>query len=229
MSPHSDPEPTHSQPTAHVVEAHVHGRYLVRVPSIPPPWPILIGFHGYGQDASEHLADLAAIPGIDAWLAVAVQALHPFYTRGDERVVASWMTRVDREHAIADNIAYVGRVLHDVRRRYVTMPPLVFCGFSQGGAMAYRAAAHYSCEGLIVLAADIPPDVASGPTAPLPPVLIGRGSRDPWYTESKEESDRRALDALGVRPEVCVFDEGHVWAAQFRQAAGHLLERLRRT
>lgn len=185
-----------------------------------------MGFHGYGQDASEHLSDLATIPGTDGWLVAAVQALHPFYTRNDERVVASWMTRLDREHAIADNIAYIGRTLHDVRRRYATMPPLVFCGFSQGGAMAYRAAAHYSAEGLIVLAADLPPDVASGPTAPLPPTLIGRGARDTWYTEAKQERDRQALEALGVRADVSVFDDGHVWAEPFRQAAANMLRRL---
>lgn len=185
-----------------------------------------MGFHGYGQDASEHLAEMAAIPGSDAWLTISVQALHPFYTRTSARVVASWMTRLDREHAIADNVAYVGRVLHDVRRRYVTMPPLVFCGFSQGVAMAYRAAAHYPADALIVLAGDIPPDVAAGPTAPLPQVLIGRGLRDLWYTEAKQEQDRKALEALGVRPEVCVFDDGHVWSEGFRRAAANLLQRL---
>jgi predicted esterase len=209
------------------VEARVHGRYLLRLPAAPPPWPVIVGFHGYGEDASDHLQELARLPGADRWLLVAVQALHPFYTRNDERVVASWMTRLDREHAIADNIAYVGRVLHDVRRRHATMAPLVFCGFSQGGAMAYRAAAHYSADGLIVLAADIPPDVAAGPTAPLPPTLIGRGTRDAWYTDAKQERDRQALEALGVHAEVCVFDDGHVWAEPFRRAAGTMLERLR--
>jgi predicted esterase len=226
MSPHSDSEGAQGQPVVHLVDARVHGRYLLRLPATPQPWPLIIGFHGYGEDASDHLQELARIPGTDRWLLVAVQALHPFYTRNDRRVVASWMTRIDREHAIADNVAYVGRVLHDVRRRHATMPPLVFCGFSQGGAMAYRAAAHYPADGLIVLAADVPPDIAAGPTAPLPATLIGRGARDDWYTEAKQESDRQALHALGVRPEFCVFDEGHVWAQPFRQAAAGMLERL---
>jgi len=134
------------------------------------------------------------------------------------------MTRLDREHAIADNIAYVGRVLHDVRRRYSTMAPLVFCGFSQGGAMAYRAAAHYAADGLIIGAADVPPDVASGPTAPLPPVVIGRGLRDEFYTEAKQESDREVLQALGVHAEFCLYDDGHVWTDTFREAAANLLK-----
>jgi predicted esterase len=204
----------------------VHGRYLVRPPAVAPPWPLLVGFHGYGEDAADHLRELVRIPGAADWLLVSVQALHPFYTRGDERIVASWMTRLDREHAIADNIAYVGRVLHDVRRRYATMAPLVFCGFSQGSAMAYRAAAHYPAEGLIIGAADVPPDVAAGPTAPLPPVVIGRGTRDSYYTEAKQARDQQALEALGVHPEFCVYDDGHVWAEPFRQAAANLLKRV---
>jgi predicted esterase len=226
MRPHSDSENTDRQLDVHVVEARVHGRYLVRVPAAPPPWPVLMGFHGYGQDASEQLAYLVAIPRSASWLMVSVQGLHAFYARGDQRVVASWMTSLDREHAIADNITYVGRVLHDVRRRYVTMAPLVFAGFSQGVAMAYRAAAHYPADGLIVLAGDVPPDVAAGPTAPLPPTLIGRGASDLWYPERKQQADRRTLEALGVHPDVCVFDDGHVWSEAFAQAAANLLERL---
>lgn len=204
----------------------MHGRYLVLAPAAAPPWPVLIGFHGYGEDAGEHLSQLARIPGSGEWLLVAAQALHPFYARGDERIVASWMTRLDRDHAIADNVAWVGRVVSDVRRRYDTRAPLVFCGFSQGGAMAYRAAAHYPADGLIVLAADVPPDVASGPTAPLPPVLVGRGTRDDWYTEPKQAADVATLRALGVQPAVCVFDGGHAWDDRFRAAAANMLRQL---
>lgn len=237
MSPHSDSEQGAEQPKSndvarvetpyvHLVATQVHGRYLASTPDVAPPWPVLAGFHGYGENAEDHLRELAAIPGAREWLLVAVQALHAFYTRNDERVVASWMTRLDREHAIADNLAYVGRVVGDVRRRYVTRAPLVFCGFSQGGAMAYRAAAKYPAEGLIILAADVPPDVAAGPTAPLPPVLLGRGARDGWYTEEKQAADVRALAGVGVQPEVCVFDGGHQWSDSFRDAAGTMLRRL---
>ena len=206
-----------------MVSATVHGRYLVRAPAQPPPWPLLVGFHGYGQDAADHLGELNRIPGAEEWLLVSIQALHPFYTRANDRIVASWMTRLDREHAIADNVAYVGRALGDVRHRYATRPPLVFAGFSQGGAMAYRAAARHPADGLIILAADVPPDVASGPAVPLPRVLIGRGLRDAWYTEDRQRRDVQALEALGVEAEMCVFDDGHVWTDAFREAARNVL------
>jgi predicted esterase len=206
------------------VEARTHGRYLVRRPETPPPWPVVVGFHGYGENAGDHLDALQTIPGTDAWLLVSVQALHPFYTRS-ERVVASWMTRDDRELAVADNVDYVGRVVARISVEQPTRPPFVFSGFSQGGAMAYRAAATYPSAGVLILAADVPPDVdAAG--KPLPPVLIGRGTRDAFYTDAKEAADRDALARLGTPFEICVFDGGHEFTDPFREAAAQFLRRL---
>ena len=211
----------------HTIEARTHGRYLVRTPAGPPPWPVLAGFHGYAESAGDHLGELAKIPGAGEWLLVAIQALHPFYARREERVVASWMTREDREHAIADNLDYVGRVLDRVRQDHRTRPTLVLSGFSQGGAMAYRAAAAYRADGLIILAADAPPDVIAERPVPLPPVLIGRGVRDDWYTEAKQVADIAALARLGVSVDVCVFEGAHEWTDEFRTAAAAMLRRVR--
>jgi len=92
--------------------------------------------------------------------------------------------------------------------------------------MAYRAAAHYRADGLIILAADVPPDVVTQPRVTLPPVLIGRGIRDDWYTEAKELTDVKALKNAGVHAESCVFDGGHEWTDSFRAAASTVLRRL---
>jgi predicted esterase len=204
------------------IEARTHGRFLVRVPDVAPPWPLLVGFHGYAETAGDHLDAVKAIPGTADWLLVSVQALHPFYTR-KERVVASWMTREDRALAIADNINYVGRVLGRVRSEYQTRDVLVFSGFSQGAAMAYRAAAHYRAAALIILAGDVPPDVVEERLVPLPPVLIGRGTGDEWYSEEKEAADRDALAKIDADVNVCVFDGGHEWTDTFRAAAAAVL------
>jgi predicted esterase len=204
------------------IEARTHGRFLVRVPDVAPPWPLLVGFHGYGETAGDHLEALKAIPGTADWLLVSVQALHRFYTR-KERVVASWMTREDRALAIADNIDYVGRVLGRVRSEYQTRDLLVFSGFSQGAAMAYRAAAQFRAAALVILAGDVPPDVVEERIVPLPPVLIGRGTRDEWYSEEKEAADRGALAKIDADVEVCVFDGGHEWTDTFRAAAAAVL------
>ncbi len=213
-----------TEPLVQIVEARVHGRVLVQRPSTPRPWPTLVGFHGYAEDAGIHLQALGGIAGLNRWLVVSVQALHPFYTR-QQRIVANWMTSQDREVAIADNVDYVGRVLDSLRGLYGEPRSLVFAGFSQGGAMAYRAAARYASAGVIVLAADVPPDVGAAGTT-LPPVLLGRGTADPWYTAEKHDADMETLSRLGVTVEPCVFEGGHEWGTPFYAAASRFLSAI---
>ena len=93
--------------------------------------------------------------------------------------------------------------------------------------MAYRAAVSYPAVGVIILAADAPPDALTGGRGSLPPVLIGRGTRDEWYTEAKEAADRAALARVGADVELCVFDGGHEWTDAFRGAAAAFLRRVR--
>jgi predicted esterase len=88
--------------------------------------------------------------------------------------------------------------------------------------MAYRAAAHHGADGLIILAADVPPDLAI-PLHPLPRVLLGRGTSDSWYTENKYEADLATLQRSGVDVMGCVFDGGHEWAPPFRDAVAQYL------
>jgi predicted esterase len=199
------------------IPATVHGRYLVRD---GPPERLVVGFHGYGEAAEAHMAELRQIPGIDRWTIAAVQALHPFYAGRTGMIVASWMTSLDRELAIEDNRAYVASVV-------AQFPPprqLVFLGFSQGAAMAYRAAAGSNAAGVIALGADVPPEIFEA-RPKLPPVLIGRGIREEWYTDEKLQQDLRFLrEATTV--DTCVYDGGHEWTAEFREAAGEFLARL---
>jgi predicted esterase len=207
------------------IEARTHGRYLVRMPHTGGRWPLLVGFHGYRESAATHMALLDQSPGAERWLLVAIQGLHRFYTKGGD-VVAGWMTKEDRELAIVDNIAYVGGVLDAVRAEFSPANVLVFAGFSQGSAMAFRAAAHFRADGLIVVGADVPPDVATGTPLPLPPVLYGFGRHDPLYTEELHAKDLARLQRLGVTVESVIFDGGHEITPEFLAVAGRTLARL---
>jgi predicted esterase len=208
--------------------ASVHGRVLVD--RATDPIGVLVGFHGYAQVAEDMLEQLGMIPGAERWTRVSIQALHPFYTRGDSKVVASWMTRQDRELAIADNIAYVESACTSelVHMEHKGFSPCVFVGFSQGAAMAYRAALRTSVRGagIVALAGDIPPDVKDVPSVAWPPVLIGVGDREEWYAGDKLESDLAYLREWSVRHDLVKFSGGHEWTDAFRSAVGEFLLRV---
>jgi len=200
------------------IETSVHGRFIHEDRGGDA---LLVGFHGYGEDAQAHFEQLQQIPGVDAWSVAAVQALHPFYTRSGT-VVASWMTSVDRELAIVDNINYVRRVLDSLPPRRT----LVFAGFSQGAAMAARAAAYAGpCAGLILLGGDVPPEIQTDERIVFPEILLGRGTRDEWYTEEKFRKDLSFLEGK-TRVTRCVFAGGHEWTGDFRTVAGEFLRRI---
>lgn len=207
------------------VETPTHGRYLVEVPEHSRA--TLVGFHGYQENAEIHLDVLRQVIGDRPVGLVSVQGLHRFYTRAGTEVVASWMTKEDRDLAIADNITYVRRVLAAVAQEDSLARPLIFVGFSQGVAMAYRAATSVQrpCDGVIALAGDVPPDVVPLASS-LPRVLIGRGTEDKWYSAEKSAADLAALRAAGANVTEHVFEGGHVWAPEFISRAGAFVDEL---
>ena len=176
------------------------------------------------------MAELRLIPGVNAWTRVSIQALNRFYTRGDAKVVANWMTRQDRDLAIADNIAYVNAALNQALRTEhsaLSTQHFVFVGFSQGVAMAYRAAllGTRPVAGVIALAGEIPPELTAGapPRQPWPKVLIGVGDKEEWYSRDKVEQDQAFLESRGVPHAIERFEGGHEWTDAFRAAAGQFL------
>lgn len=212
---------------ARQVAATIHGRYLLEAPSDVEGSPLLVGFHGYGENAERHLEELRRIPGASRCVLCAVQALHPFYNRSGE-VIACWMTSLDRERAIHDNVAYVASVVASVRRELPVSERLVYLGFSQGAAMAYRAAAGagHACHGLIVLGGDVPPELGEQDLSRFPPVLLGRGSSEEWYDAAKMEHDVELLRRKRVDVRPVIFEGGHEWTDEFRAAAGELLREV---
>jgi predicted esterase len=213
------------------ISVTTHGRYLVAVPAhsgANNPAPLLVGFHGYAEDPSAHLNRLSTITGAGGWLMVSVQALHRFYRGRSEDVVASWMTRQDRDLMIADNIAYVSAVIDAVSREWHTNGTLALAGFSQGVATAFRSACRGShrARGVLACGADIPPELDRDALSRLSMALIGRGERDEWYSPTKFAADDARLRAANVDVKALSFEGGHEWPPEFSEAAGAFLDRL---
>jgi predicted esterase len=227
----SDPRPLATPATdappveARQIATRIHGHYLVASPPGPGPRPLLVGFHGYGETAEDHLDELRRLPGAEGWRICAVQGLAAFYRAKTGEVVASWMTRFNRELAIADNLAYAAAVVEEIEGRWPAGGPRVYAGFSQGVAMAYRAATRSRRPAGVVLAlgGDLPPELTAGDLGALDRVLIGRGADDVWYDAAKMDADLGRLRAAGVAAESLVFGGGHQWTDAFRRRAGEVL------
>lgn len=209
-----------------LVPTITHGRVLVRRARAAARRGLLVGFHGYMENAAIQMKRLEEIPGGSAWTLVSVQGLHRFYRGRTDEVVASWMTREDRNVAIADNLAYVAAALDEVPHDDSTR--IVYAGFSQGVAMAFRAGVlgRDRSSGVIAIGGDVPPELLADRSVRFPPVLLARGDRDEWLTQAKFEADVAALTARSASFQPVVYDGAHEWNGAVSAAAGEFLTRL---
>lgn len=211
-----------------LIPTTTHGRVLVREARAAAARGMLVGFHGYMENAGMQMERLEAIPGATRWTLVSVQALHRFYRGRSHQVVACWMTREDRDTAIADNIEYVDAALDAVPHDSSTR--IVYAGFSQGVAMAFRSAlrGRHGAAGVIGIGGDVPPDLLLDPDARFPFVLLARGARDEWLTAQKFRGDLNALAARRPAPRVRAleYDGGHEWHGAVADGVRDFLESL---
>lgn len=217
-----------TEPTTLLVPTRVRGRVLVRPAASGGRRPLLVGFHGYGEGADATMDALTRLPGAERFHLAAVQGLNRFYRRRTGEVVASWMTRQDREAAIDDNVEYVGRAVSEVIESVGEPSALVYLGFSQGTAMAFRAAvlSGHRSDAVVSLGSDVPPELAGRDLSGLPPVLIGKGTEDAAYPERQLAADVALLEQAGASVEVCRYDGGHEWADSFLEAVDGFLRRV---
>ncbi len=209
------------------IAATTHGRYLVSDAPAGFAGNVLVGFHGYAEPAEAQFERLQSTPGADRWRIAAVQGLNRFYDRRTNSVVAGWMTRQDRELAIADNLTYVAAVIDQVCDG-AAVQRLVFTGFSQGTAMTFRAAAasRLRLAGVIAVGGDVPPEIAPDRLASIGRVLICRGSRDEWYTADTFRADVDRLRNAGADVVDFEFEGRHEWSAAVVERSAAFLREL---
>ncbi len=206
----------------HHLETTVSGRYLVEAPEGDGLFPLLAGFHGYGQTADDELELLRQIPGSERWIRLSIEALHPFMNAKGQPG-ASWMTRRDRELRIAENVRYADAVIAQVMAALPADVRLVLHGFSQGAGMASRTAllGGHPVAGVMLVGGDIPPELDD--LARMKSVHIGRGDHDHFYRKKQHESDLARLRDVGIEPSLTLYHGGHMPTGDYFGAAGRFL------
>jgi predicted esterase len=180
-------------------------------------WIVL---HGYRQLASRFLRRFTSLATGGRWI-VAPEALNRFYL--DDRpgrhgpgspVGATWMTREDREHEIADYVAYLDRLHAHLAASAPAAPPVGVLGFSQGVHTAARwvAAGAVRPARVVLWGSYLPED--------LDPVRATArlGGTDLVFVRGRSDHHRRAdLEAehlarvrdLGLHPRIVDHEGGH--------------------
>ncbi len=165
--------------------------------------------HGYGQLASRFLERFRPIEAERRYI-VAPEGLSRFYLTEhptERRVGASWMTREDRLHEIADYVRYLDAVYSEIAPGKAKVTAL---GFSQGTATVCRWAGLGSSriDRLIVWGGEVPPDLDLKRLRVSSLTLV-YGTRDEFFTPKIIAATEERLRANQIGYELMPFEGGH--------------------
>ena len=199
-------------------------RYVVLGPTpkaagIQEVWFVL---HGYGQLAATFVRQFEILDD-GTRLIIAPEALNRFYMTGvgsapaSERPVgATWMTREDRQHEIADYLAYLDALWGSIAANLpdpLTLR-LTVLGFSQGTATAARwvsfGAAHPTH--LLLWGGLLPPELdIADPNHRLRDAELRFviGSKDGFVTDARLAEEESRMQAAGLPYEVVRYSGSH--------------------
>ncbi|HEX7938060.1 MAG TPA: hypothetical protein VF483_03650, partial [Gemmatimonadaceae bacterium] len=180
---------------------------------------VWIALHGYAQLAQAFARAMTPAVG-DGRVIVVPEALNRFYL--DEPTKrhgpnspggASWMTVQDREHDIADYVAYLS-ALADAVKREAPAATLTVLGFSQGVATACRFAAlgTANVSRLILWAGSLPTDLPADRGDRLfkgASVTYVVGRADQLITLKFAQKELASLAERGIVATLLEHDGGH--------------------
>jgi predicted esterase len=173
-------------------------------------WIVL---HGYGYLARYFLRRFE--PVVEDLFIVAPEGLSRFYLDEEHtRVGATWMTREDRTHEIADQITYLDQVTKHCLGFAAANVPIGVLGFSQGMATASRWAVTGTTRPgrLILWGGTLPPDIGTATMATrlaTCPVDIVHGEKDALVPSSAATQAAARFREAGVPHAVHQHPGGH--------------------
>ena len=207
--------------TEHHLSVPRSARYFAIGEPTPRADELWIVCHGYGQLAGRFIETFERVASASRVI-VAPEGLSRFYLDpsrkpGDRNpaVGATWMTREDRDHEIADHVRYLDLLVEHLR---ASMAPagvrLRVLGFSQGVATVVRWVMQGATrvDELILWAGGFPPDVdlaAFAARLGAAPLTVVGGTRDQLAPWAAAEEQIRRFNAAGIAARPLTFDGGH--------------------
>lgn len=115
--------------------------------------------HGYAQLARDFIKEFEFLSN-SSTLIIAPEGLSKFYFR--DKIVASWMTKEDRENEINDYVNYLNKILNQIENKFdLTSAKFNLLGFSQGVHTAARffINSNFYFNNLLLCSSNFPKDV----------------------------------------------------------------------
>lgn len=189
--------------------------------------------HGYGQLAAKFIKSFKILDDGTNYI-IAPEGLHRFYWEGfSDKVVASWMTKEDRENDIKDYINYLDRVYELIMKenkpaRHGNIPitcrparqvaggevKVNILGFSQGVATASRwiASGKVRARNFIAWSGALANDIDYESKALVfnkMSMYLVIGRQDEWIKEEHIKQQEKILKKGGINYELTQFEGGH--------------------
>lgn len=175
----------------------------------------IILLHGYGQLAEIFIRNFSVLDEQENVLIVP-EALNRFYLEGfSGKVGANWMTKLEREDEIGDQIEYLNNIVQLYKNEswFRSAEKVVF-GFSQGTATAVRwiLNSDFNPNQLILWGGAFPNDVdfiKSSEISKNCKITICIGDEDEFISEKRLKENEKLLDENEIRHELILYKGKH--------------------
>jgi predicted esterase len=205
--------------TEHFLKVEKTARYVTSGELNESTTHIWIAVHGYAQLASYFIKDLQPLLQEGTYI-VAPEALSRFYPKGFfGNVGATWMTKEDRLHEIADYVAYLDKLYYSITANAPAGAEINILGFSQGCATVCRWIQQRKpkLDCLWLCSGDIPGDLVFpefNEALKNAKLHILLGKEDGLVSPEQLERVKTTLEQEKVPYELHLFDGGHVVNAE---------------
>lgn len=195
-----------------IIRTQKSARVYFSTPITSKTKEVIIACHGYAQLGKYFMKKFEALSS-ESLCIVTPEGLSKFYWQGmGGKVVASWMTKEDREHEIRDYVSYLNQVYELI----LEQNPKVFItafGFSQGTSTISRWIAltdiPLNINRLILWSGSFPMDVADHEIFSEIRIDYVVGNKDEYLSDKKIEQLITELTLRNMSPKLTKFEGGH--------------------
>ena len=176
---------------------------------------VWIVLHGYGMLSEYFIKKFECIMN-DSTVVIAPEGSNRFYLENNYyRVGASWMTKLDKEKDIEDNISFIqtlySNIVDEIGHTNFKLNTL---GFSQGGATLVRwiMSNNINIDSLILWGSDIPKDCLTNEKKSRwssIDVKLVIGNQDEYINEENKQKVIDLINSYGLKYELVEYEGSH--------------------